>query len=139
MAQDISLFSNQVVTLLEKTGTEWRLEKKRIHAKRFVYLRWRRAGKAQVDVLLELCDSPEEASSRLEWYPDGIEDGGFKIRVSKKKLQNLGNDSYVWKRPDENIEGVSFRRGRVVAHVSSKSAKAAERFAQPLYASLPAT
>ncbi len=97
-----------------------------------------RSGKQSVGVLILVHASLESAIRTYKGLRFEFDAHGLKMDILQATVPNLGDENYLWK--DENskeITGIDFRKGKVFAHVSTRSLEIAKRFALDVADEIP--
>lgn len=136
LAQDSSPLATQVESAVKKQEPKWKLKGKR-SSKIGAYFSWK-SGKSFANVFIVSYPSPEIADKALDISKVDYEWHSVEIKVFADELPNLGDRNYLWEGlHNKDFKGVSFKKGRVVVHVSGSSFEVAKRFGRHIADGLP--
>jgi hypothetical protein len=128
----------RIETSVAQKQPGWKLTKKRLYPKIEQGLFVWENGKSVVAIHVFLCDSADEASTRLKTLPLLYNGGGsdvasLNMTVLRATVPHLGDENFLWEAHDkEGVMGVDFRKGRVVVHTNASSIAVAEQFAMQI-------
>ncbi len=136
LAQGGFPLATQVESAVKKQEPTWKLKGKR-SSKMSAYFSWE-TGKSFANVFIVSYPSPETADKALDISKVDHELHSVEIRVFADEVPNLGDRNYLWEGlHNKDFKGVSFKKGRVVVHVSGSSFEVAKRFGQHIADALP--
>jgi hypothetical protein len=96
-----------------------------------------KSGGYRANVHLTIWDSPKGAQEVFEGETTAFNNTGGS-RVSRTKIENLGDENYIW--PNLNKDGwtmINFRKGKVLVQVYAPSVAMAKRFARYVIELIP--
>ena len=133
----------QIETSVAQKQSGWKLTKKRLYPNIEQGLFVWENGKSVVSIHVFLCNSPNEASTRLKTLPLLFNGGGsdvasLNMTVLRASIPNLGDENFLWEASDRaNVRGIDFRKGKVVIHTNASSIAVAEQFALQIAEAIP--
>ncbi|HJU54464.1 MAG TPA: hypothetical protein VJ715_07835 [Pyrinomonadaceae bacterium] len=140
LAQDKPSWVVEVEDVFKKKEPKWKIERIIVNGGVPIFSEsiTFKSGGYRANVHLTIWDSLKNAQDVLEAEIIAYE-STRKSRVTKTRLENLGDENYMW--PNLNRDGwtmIKFRKGTVIVRVFAPSVAMAKRFAQYVVERIPA-